>query len=67
MSNIHAIILVTIDNLVTNFVCYDRKEDKNLPLGAIETAIKNKDITIDEMVKEFEKHLKISLHPMPTK
>jgi len=52
----------TISDIVTDLLFYDRKEDKELPAGAIEEAIKNGVISIDYIVdifrKEVEKNLK---------
>lgn len=50
-------ILLTIEDLVSDFLYYARKEDEGLPRGAIEEAIQAKEITIDEIVAEFRKHL----------
>jgi hypothetical protein len=55
------LILNNIQDLVTDFLWYDRKEDDDLPPEAIEDAIKEGTITIDEMVEEFKKHLTNSL------
>lgn len=55
------IVLDTAQDLVAGFLYYDRKEDSELPLGAIEEAIKNEEITIDDItyfIKEkFEESL----------
>ena len=48
----------TIDDLVSCFLYYDRKEDQDLPLGEIEKAISEGIITIDEMVQVFSETLK---------
>ena len=47
-------ILLTVDDLVSDFLYYDRKEDEELPRGEIEKAINNGDITIDEIVNYFK-------------
>lgn len=47
-----------IDDMVSDFLYYNRKEDDNLPVGAIEEAVKSGELTIDEMVECFRKHLK---------
>jgi len=54
-------ILNTVTDLVGSFMYYDRKEDEELPNGAIETAIENGVITIDEIVDKFKTTLKESL------
>lgn len=50
-------ILNTVEDLVSKFLYYDRKEDDDLPNGAIETAIERGEITIDEIVEQFRKSL----------
>ncbi len=52
-------ILNTISDLVSDFMCYDRKEDEDLPRGAVEQAVKDGIITVDEIVNEFRKELKL--------
>jgi len=47
-------ILLKVDDLVSDFLYYDRKEDEELPRGEIEKAINNGDITIDEIVSYFK-------------
>lgn len=54
-------ILDYISDLVSNFLYYDRKEDEDLPLGAIEDAVENDVITIDEMVDAFARSLRDGL------
>ncbi len=46
-------ILLTVDDLVSNFLYYDRKEDEQLKVGDIDSAIERGDITIDEIVNKF--------------
>lgn len=46
-------ILGTVDDLVSDFLYYDRKEDEDLPNGAIDTAIEKGEVTIDEIVDKF--------------
>ena len=48
----------TIDDLVSCFLYYDRKEDEDLPVGEIEKAISEGIITINEMVQVFSETLK---------
>ena len=55
------IILNTVDDLVSDFLYYDRKEDENLPRGSIEKAIKKGKISVKEIVDHFESQLKIGL------
>lgn len=47
------IILATASDLVSNFMYYDRKEDEDLPRGAIEAAISSGEITVDDIVSVF--------------
>jgi hypothetical protein len=42
-------ILDEVTDLVSNFLYYDRKEDEELPRGAIEQAIANREVTVDEI------------------
>lgn len=51
------IILQAVNDLVTDFIYYDRKEDEVLQVGAIESAIENGQITVDEIVLEFRMRL----------
>lgn len=55
------LILNTVSDLVLNFTYYNRKEDEDLPCEAIENAIKNGDITIEEIVAKFETELRKNL------
>lgn len=52
-------IFLTIQDLVSEFVYYGRKEDEDLSQEALDKAIENGDITVEEIVKHFEKHLKL--------
>ena len=54
-------ILLTVSDLVSNFLHYDREEDEDLPRDDIEKAIAKGEITIAEIVAEFEKELKLNL------
>ncbi len=51
-------ILLTVEDLVGAFLYYDRKEDEDLPRGAIEEAITNGEVTVDEIVNKFASTLK---------
>lgn len=55
------IIEYTIEDLVADFLFYDRKEDEDLPKGAIETAIKKGEITQGQIVNKFAECLAESL------
>lgn len=50
-------ILNTVSDLVGSFLYYDRKEDEDLPRGAIQDALEDGVITIDEIVAEFKRCL----------
>lgn len=46
-------ILDQIDDRVSDLLYYDRKEDEDLPVGAIEAAIAAGEITVEDMVSKF--------------
>ena len=46
-------ILNTVSDCVSDLMYYDRKEDEELPRGAIEQAIKDGIITKDEIIAVF--------------
>ena len=50
-------ILGTVDDLVSDFLYYDRKEDEYLPRGAIQCAIEDGVVSVDEIVGRFRKGL----------
>ena len=50
-------IIATISDLCSDFLYYDRKEDQYLSVEQLNNAVKNGEITIDEMVTEFKKNL----------
>lgn len=56
-------ILLTVQDLVTDFTYYDRKEDSTLRPGQIEEAVMAGEITCDEIVAEFRLHLLRSIQP----
>ena len=51
------IILDKISDLCSDFLYYDRKEDEDLTVEQLNEAVNSGEITIDEMVLEFRKHL----------
>lgn len=55
-------ILNTIKDLCSDFLYYDRKEDETLSMDQLNDAVKNKEITIDEMVSEFRKNLEATFN-----
>lgn len=50
-------IIDAISDLCSNFLYYDRKEDEELSMDQLIEAVKTGEISIDEMVAEFRKHL----------
>lgn len=55
--NTKVIICHVIDDMVSDFLYYDRKEDEQLPNGAIESAIENGVITVAEISDRFKQRL----------
>ena len=56
------LILNTVKDLVGDFLYYDRKEDEDLPRGAIEEAVKDGVIQIEDMVELFRNELINGIH-----
>ena len=54
-------ILNTVSDLVGEFLYYGRKEDEDLPIGAIQKAINNGDISVEEIESMFSRELRQSL------
>jgi hypothetical protein len=54
-------ILGTIDDLVSKFLYYDRKDDEDLSREELYRAISDGEIIVEEIVKRFEETLKIGL------
>jgi hypothetical protein len=46
-----------VEDLISNFLFYDRKEDEDLPKGAIEEAINAGNFNAEDIVNLFRKHL----------
>lgn len=51
------LILSTVDDLVTSLLWDDRKEDEDLPRGAIQDALAAGEITITEITAQFHASL----------
>ena len=51
------LILAKLSDAVVDFVYYDRKEDEELPCGAIQDALARGEITIDDMTTHFRTEL----------
>ena len=54
-------IMNTISDSISCFLYYDRKEDEELPREAIEKAIADGIITVDDIVARFESELRANL------
>lgn len=50
-----------MDDVVTNLLYYDRRNDEELRTGEIEGMIKSGDITIDDLVTSFKESLERSV------
>jgi hypothetical protein len=50
-------ILAMTSDLVGRFLYYDRKEDSEFPVGAIEEAIDSGEVSLDEIVEVFRTEL----------
>lgn len=55
------LIETSINDLVSNFLYYDRKEDEELPRGSIQEAIAAGEISVEEIVATFNKELREGL------
>ncbi len=54
MEDKRQIILDTIEDLCSNFVFYDRKEDEDLSVEELNYAVDNEVITVEEIVEHFK-------------
>lgn len=55
------LILNTVQDLVLDFLTYDRKDDEELGRGEIEEAIAAGEVTVEQIVSLFESELRRSL------
>jgi hypothetical protein len=55
------IILNCVSDLVGKFLYYDRKGDEELPVGAIEKAVADGEISVDAIVEAFRAELQEGL------
>lgn len=55
-------ILNLAEDLMSNFLFYDRKEDEDLPVDAIEEAIINGEITTEEILDVFRRNLTVNVN-----
>lgn len=60
-TNRTANIIATVSDLVSSFLYCDRKEDEDLPRGAIQEAVAQGEITPAEIVALFKAELDKSL------
>lgn len=52
------LILGNVEDLISDFLYYHRKEDEDLLVGDIEEAIESGVVTIEEIVEKFSSELK---------
>jgi len=57
------VILGTVEDLVSNFLYYDREGDEDLPTGTIDDAVKRGAVAIGDIVAQFGASLIESLEP----
>lgn len=62
-TNRRNLILASVGDVVSDLVYYDRKEDKELPRGAIQAAVGAGEITVDEIVTMFADTLRGLVEP----
>lgn len=55
------IIQDTVADLASKFMYYDRKEDEDLPVGAIEEALKAGEVSVDQLAGLFADAIRDSL------
>jgi len=51
-------VLNAIDDMIRNFLYYDRKEDEDLPRGEIERFIEEGELSVEEIVERFTTSLR---------
>ena len=51
-------IKATVDDLVTDFVYYDRKEDEDLSMDDLNKSVESGETTVREIVDRFESALR---------
>jgi hypothetical protein len=54
-------ILAEVSDLVADFLYYGRKDDEDLPRGAIESALAAGELSLDELVGAFKTELEDNL------
>lgn len=55
-------IIGVVSDAMADLLYYDRKEDENLPVGAIEAAISAGEITVEEIIAVVRKELESSVN-----
>lgn len=50
-------VLALVEDAVTDLMYYDRKESEDFPAGSIQEMLGSGEVTVDEMVEEFRRHL----------
>jgi len=53
---------MTIADMVADFLDSDRKEDEDLPRGAIEAAIASGEVTLEYIIERFTIELREAFH-----
>ena len=61
VSRIHTTIENEISDSVSRMLYYDRKEDDELPVGVIDKAVRDGEISVDDMVNKFREELEKGL------
>lgn len=50
-------VLTTAEDMMSKFLCYDRKEDDQLPVGEIEEAIRSGEVSIEQILDVVRRSL----------
>lgn len=56
------LVLATVEDMVTDFLHYDRDNDEDLEHGDIELLIESGELTVEEIVEKFKVSLFASLN-----
>ena len=56
------LVLDTISDLCSDFLYYDRKHDEELDFETLNMIVKSGEITVEEMVLAFRKHLEYAFN-----
>ncbi len=52
------LIQEALSNLVSHLLYYDRRDDVSLPCGSVEDAVKKGEVSVSDLVSEFERELR---------